>query len=86
MTTEYKERRYADSIETSDGKWVRITSMNPNHIIKIGPRRTKVRVGDIPLNAAVLSCGEIVRGVAFSKGDILFCEKHAVEEVIEQVF
>lgn len=85
MTTDYKEHRYADSVETSDGKWVRITMMNPDARIKIGPQRRLVRVGDIPLNAATLTCGEIIRGIAFSVGNVVFCEKHHVEEFVEFV-
>lgn len=85
MTTEYKEHRYADSIETSDGKWVRISTMNPNATIKIGPRRVRVRVGDIPMNVATLTCGEILRGIAFTEGNVVFCEKHQVDEIVEFV-
>lgn len=82
MSTDYKERRFSDSIETSDGKWVRISNLHPDKIIKIGSQRISVRVGDIPMNAVALSCGDMIRGIALSVGDIIFCENHQTEESV----
>lgn len=74
MTDE--KRRYADSLTTSDGRSIRIASLPADKIVRVGPKHTRIRVGDIPLNAVRLSCGDTVRGIALEKGNVMFCEKH----------
>lgn len=79
------ERRYPDSIETSDGKMVRVTTLNPNHILTIGKNRTKIKVSDIPITVGLTTCGKIIRGIAFTQGNVIFCEDHQKDEFIEEI-
>jgi len=78
-------RIYPDSLTTSDGKVVRLSLLNPNYTVRIGPKRTPVKVKDIPLTAGLLTCGHIVRGIAFSQGNVIFCEEHGEEEIVEKI-
>lgn len=70
------KRRYADTLVTSNGKEVRVATLNPNTVLQVGPRRTRVKVKDIKITTGRLSCGHIVRGIAFDKGNVVFCEDH----------
>ena len=79
------QRKYPDSIETSEGKIVRLSELNPEKIIHIGHTRTPIKVKDVPLTAVLLSCGDMVRGIAFSPGDLIFCEKHHDEIIVEEI-
>ena len=85
MTQVQPDRRYPDSIETSDGRMVRVSNLRPNQTIKIGKGRVAIKVKDIPMTAALLSCGDIVRGIAFTKGDVVFCEKHHDDVFVEDL-
>jgi hypothetical protein len=80
-------QRYADSIETSEGKIVRLSLLPPEQVIHIGKGRTKtsIKVKDIPLTEALLSCGDIVLGIAFKPGNVVFCDKHADEMIVEEL-
>jgi len=83
--TQIQQRRYPDSIETSDGKTVRLSTLRPNQTIRIGRSRTAVKVKDIPITAALLKCGHIVRGIAFAQGDVVFCEEDHEDMFVEEV-
>lgn len=83
MTT--TTHRFPDSLETSDGKIVRLSQLNPEKVLHIGKNRVPVKVKNIPLTAALLSCGHIVRGIAFEKNNVVFCEEHSEEEIVEEI-
>jgi len=83
--TDTKARRYPDSIETSDGKLVRISDLQPNQTIRIGKHRIAVKVKDIPITVALLSCGDVVRGIAFKEGNVVFCETHHENKFVEEL-
>lgn len=85
MSNEYKERRYPDSIETSEGHWVRVSSLPAEKVIRIGKKRIPIKVGDIPMTAVALTCGTIVRGIAFNVGDVVFCEVHQQNEFVATI-
>lgn len=78
-------RKYPDTLETSDGKFVRLSQLAPEKTLYIGKKRVAVKVKDIPLTAALLTCGHIVRGIAFSQGNVIFCEEHSDEEIVEEI-
>ncbi len=80
-----QERRYPDSIETSDGYYVRLSSLRPDQIIRITKKRIPVKASEIPMTAVVTTCGLVVRGIAFQKGDVIFCETHGADEFVENI-
>lgn len=80
-----QERRYPDSIETSDGYFVRLSSLRPDQTIRITKKRIPVKASDIPMTAVLTTCGLVVRGIAFEEGDVIFCEQHGVDERVEEV-
>jgi hypothetical protein len=65
--------KYPDELTVDGGRNVRISQLSPNAIVKI--HNHAIRVGDIPLTAAELKCGHVVRGVALQDKDIIFCEE-----------
>ena len=79
--------KYADSLEVDAGKGltqtVRITKMRPNDTVRVHGRRIKIK--DIPLNAATLNCGHIVHGIAFTVGDVVFCEEHEKDDFVAEI-
>lgn len=72
------EQRHSDSVTTRNRGVVRLTEINPEARLHIGNRW--VRAGDIPLTTSTLDCGHIVRGVAISTGDVIFCDKCQTEK------
>lgn len=83
--TDTKTRRYPDSIETSEGNLVRISDLRPDQTIRIGKHRIAVKVRDIPITVALLSCGDVVRGIAFNEGNVVFCETCHENKFVEQL-
>lgn len=77
--------RYPDSLETSDGKIVRVASLRPEQVLTIGKSRMKIKVSDIPMTVGLLTCGKTVRGIAFAQGNVVFCEEHHANEFIEEI-
>lgn len=77
------ENRFPDSITVDSGKTVRVSTMNPNVVLKIHGR--SVKVADIPLVAARLKCSCVIRGIAITKRDIVFCENHHEESYVTEV-
>lgn len=65
---------YPDTIKTDDGRVIRVSTADPKQRIRIHGRN--LRVGDIPLTAATLACGHIIRGIAFQKNDLVYCDEH----------
>lgn len=76
-------KEYSDTIHLDNGKTIRLTTANPDKIITIGGR--KIRVGDIPFVTARLSCTHVVRGIAFSVNDIVFCDKCADDRTVTEI-
>ena len=79
--------QYPDAIHTDSGQTVRVATANPNQKVRIHGHN--IRVGDIPLTAAKLGCGHIIRGIAFQKNDLVFCEEHGqtpLQTVVEEVY
>jgi hypothetical protein len=72
--TDTQTRRYPDTIETSEGKLVRLSDLRPDQTIRIGKHHTAIKVKNIPITVALLSCGDVVRGIAFNEGNVVFCE------------
>lgn len=79
------QQKFPDTLETSDGTLVRLSLLSPNKTLYIGKRRIAVKVKDIPQTSALLTCGAIVRGIAFTEGNVVFCEEHRVDEIVEEI-
>jgi hypothetical protein len=79
------QQRFPDTLETSDGTLVRLSLLKPEKTIYIGKRRIPIKVKDIPQTSALLTCGVIVRGIAFTQGNVVFCEKHQEDEIVEEI-
>ena len=62
------------SIKTDDGEMVNAKTAAPNRVIRIHGH--KIRIKDIPITAARLACGHSIRGIAFSQGNLVYCDKH----------
>lgn len=64
--------RYSDSISTQNLGDVRISELKSDDKLKIQGRW--IKVSDIPMTAATLSCMHSVRGIALQLNDVVFCE------------
>lgn len=78
-TTEIVRDPY--SIVTDSGESVNTRKANPNRVLKIHGH--KIRVRDIPITSATLSCGHAVRGIAFAPGNIVYCDLHGEGNLIQ---
>jgi hypothetical protein len=74
QTNALNEIRDPYSIKTDDGEMVNAQTASPSRIIRIHGH--KIRIKDIPITAARLTCGHNVRGIAFSVGNLVYCDKH----------
>jgi hypothetical protein len=66
------EQRFPDSVLTQNRGMVRLTELEPNERIKVAGRW--VKVDSIKLNAAILTCGHPIRGIALTENDVVFCD------------
>jgi len=66
-----------DTIHLDNGRTIKVATANPDLRVRIHGRN--IRVGDIPLTAAKLGCGHIIRGIAFQQNDLIFCNEHGTE-------
>lgn len=80
---ETTEIRDPYSIKTDNGEVVDTYTANPNRTIQIHGHRIKIK--DIPITAARLDCGHTVRGIAFSQGNLVYCEKHGDKTLVPSV-
>lgn len=64
--------RYSDSITTENRGDVRLSELRPDEKLKIYGKW--IKVSDIPMTAATLSCTHPVRGIALQLNDVVFCE------------
>lgn len=74
---------YGDTIKLDNGKVVRLSQLDHEDVIQI--RGKEIRVADIPLVAAQLKCGCLIRAIAVQKRDIIFCDKHHQESFVVEV-
>lgn len=72
MTTSNIRNPY--ELKTDNGVIDISKQRNLNKTIKINGHR--IRISEIPITGATLSCGHTVRGIAFSLGDLVYCDKH----------
>jgi hypothetical protein len=77
------ENIYGDSITLDNGKTVRLSKLPLDAVITI--RGRKIKVADIPLVAAKLKCGCLIRAIAVQKRDVIFCDEHHVESFVVEV-
>lgn len=77
------EKKYPDEITLDSGKTVRVTNLPANFILKIHGR--KIKVADIPMVAARLNCGCLIRGIAIAKRDIFFCDLHHMDTFVAEI-
>jgi hypothetical protein len=68
------------SIKSDSGEIVNTKTASPRKTIKIHGHT--IRVKDIPITAANLSCGHNIRGIAFAVGDIVHCDNHGEQNTI----
>jgi hypothetical protein len=80
-----EERKYPDSITTDNGKTIRLSQLKKNNKVRIHGHN--IKVGDIPLTAAQLNCGHVVRGIALQLNDVVFCDKdeHREDTYVSQI-
>lgn len=77
-------RKDYEMITLANGKRVSILDLldkrGPDaEIVLLNPatnKRVNVRIGDIPLFVFELKCKCQNKGIAVSKGDVIFCDKH----------
>jgi hypothetical protein len=67
-------------IRVDSGEIVNIKNANPYRTLVIGGH--KFRVKDIPITVATLDNGEIVRGVAFAPGNLVYTTDKNTGELI----
>lgn len=77
------EKRYPDELTLDSGKVVRVTTLPADFILKIHGR--KIKVADIPMVAARLNCGCLIRGIALAKRDIFFCDLHHMDTSVAEI-
>jgi len=78
-----KQHKYPDEIEVDGGKVVRLSQLSDNAVIRV--HKHPIRVGDIPLTAAQLTCGHVIRGIALKEQDVVFCEDHAQNSFVAMI-
>jgi hypothetical protein len=74
---------YGDGIKLDNGRFVRLSKLPLDEVITI--RGKQIKVADIPLVAARLKCGCLIRGIAVQLKDIIFCDEHHLESVVVEV-
>lgn len=78
-----KQNIYGDGIKLDNGKYVRLSKLPLDSVIEIKGR--KIKVADIPLVAAKLKCGCLIRAIAVQKRDVIFCDEHHIESFVVEV-
>lgn len=74
---------YGDGIKLDNGRFVRLSKLPADEVITI--RGKQIKVADIPLVAARLKCGCMIRGIAVELRDVIFCDEHHVESFVVEV-
>ena len=77
------EKIYGDNIKLDNGKTVRISELLPDSTIVF--KGITIKVADIPLVAARLKCGCVMRAIAVQINDVIFCEKHKLNSFVVEV-
>jgi hypothetical protein len=77
------EEIYGDSIKLDNGKTVRISKLPANSTITF--KGIKIKVADIPLVAARLKCGCVMRAIAVEPKDVIFCDTHKLNSFVVEV-
>lgn len=77
------EKKYPDEITLDSGKVVRISKLPNEYVLKI--QGHKIKVADIPMVAARLNCGCLIRGIALAKRDIFFCDLHHQDTFVAEI-
>jgi hypothetical protein len=80
-----EEIKYADSIRTDNGRMVRLSQIRPDTVLRIGGHELKAELIAAKMVGALLACGDTVRGIAISQGDVIFCEKHGEDEFVADI-
>lgn len=74
MATSKIKARNPYVIIADNGDEVNVQTSSPNRKLTIHGH--EIRVSQIPITVARLSCGHSVRGIAFSEGMLVHCDQH----------